>query len=415
MLLALAACSPDRGSSRAWSESAGIQTDVEGQWRILDPPAAPDSLAPNLSVVGDQLAATWLERQDRGNGMIGHRLQFSVLIDGEWQPPVTIVEDDGLFANWADIPALIEEPDGDLLAHWLARTGDETYAYSISLARSMDRGRSWRFLGQLNDDATLTEHGFVSWVEDAEVVRAFWLDGRAMLDGGAMSLRTSVVGDEVAPSEVLDERVCDCCSTAATLIGGEPLVVYRDRSEEEIRDIGVVRRQGQRWRAGSGVAADNWEIPGCPVNGPAAAVAGGDLFVVWFTAAGDRPRVQAAISRDQGASFGEPILIDGDAPLGRVDLVSAGEAGAFVSWLARGVDGARVMVGLLTSTGVLGDSLAVAQTQSSRASGFPRLERIADHLYLVWVDVAADRTSHLALAEIPVSLLSGAGSEPSTP
>jgi hypothetical protein len=222
-----------------------------------------------------------------------------------------------------------------------------------------------------------------------------------------MSLRTAVVREKIAPSEIVDERVCDCCSTTAALVGGEPLVVFRDRSQEEIRDIGIVRRQADQWSPTVPVAPDGWKIPGCPVNGPAVAVTDEDLFVAWFTAAGDSPRVQAAVSRDGGASFTEPILVDGDNPAGRVDLVSTGEGEAIVSWLASGTDNAQVKVGLLTSAGAAGKSVTVAETRSARASGFPRLERIEDHLYLIWVDVAEDRPSHLRLLEIPVTLLSG--------
>ena len=407
----LPACSPDGGSSRDLPEPTGAQEEAELQWRAADPPAIGDSLAPNLAVVGGRLAATWLEKSESGAESSGHRLRFSRLVEGEWLAPTAVAEGEDFFANWADIPALIEANDGSLVAHWLARTGEDTYAYSIFLARSTDLGKTWQPLGQLNDDTTPTEHGFVSWVSEADAVRAFWLDGRAMLEGGPMSLRTTVVREEVLPSEVLDERVCDCCATAATLVDGEPLVVFRDRSQEEVRDIAIVRREAGQWSPTAPVASDGWVIPGCPVNGPAIDGANGNLFAAWFTAADEQPKVQFAVSRDGGASFTEPILIDADNPLGRVDLVSTAEGEAMVSWLASGRDNARVMLRLVSSTGTVGPSLTVAETQNARASGFPRLEKLDDHLYLIWVDAAEDRPSSLRLAEIPIALLSGGGSE----
>ena len=365
----------------------------------------PDSLAPNLAVVGGRLAATWLEKSESEGS--GHRLRFSRLVEDEWLAPTTIAEGGDFFANWADIPALIEANDGSLVAHWLAKTGEDTYAYSIFLARSKDQGKTWQPLGQLNDDTTPTEHGFVSWVSEADAIRAFWLDGRAMVEGGPMSLRTTVVREEVLPSEVLDERVCDCCATTAALVDGDPLVVFRDRSQEEVRDIAIVRREADGWSSTTPVVPDEWVIPGCPVNGPAIDVADGDLFAAWFTAADENPRVKVAVSRDGGASFAAPILIDGDDPVGRVDLVSIDEGGVVVSWLASGRDNARVMLGLVTPSGTVGPSITVAETQNARASGFPRLERIDDHLYLIWVDTAEDRPSSMRLAAIPIALLSG--------
>lgn len=405
------ACSPDGGSSPELRQPPGIPAAAEIEWRPIDPPAKPDSLAPNLAIVGGRLAATWLEESESQNNGSGHRLQFSRWVDGAWLAPTTIAEGQDFFANWADIPALIEANDGSLLAHWLAKTGGETYAYSILLARSTDQGLTWRPLGPLNDDMTPTEHGFVSWVTEGDAVRAFWLDGRAMLDEGPMNLRTTVVREEVSPSEVLDERVCDCCATTAAVVGGEPLVVFRDRSQTEVRDIAIVRREAGQWSPTTPVASDEWVIPGCPVNGPAAALAGEDLFVAWFTAASDEPRVKAAISRDGGTSFGEPILIDADNPVGRVDLASAAEGVAVVSWLASGSDKARVMLGFLSSAGNLERTFVVAETHNARASGFPRLERIEEQLFLIWVDVAEGERSHLRVAEIPLTLPLGEGTE----
>ena len=410
MLLWLPACTPESPSPEV-REPPGVQAAVELEWRAVDPPARLGALAPNLAIVGGLLAATWLEESEPEKEGSGHRLQFSRLVDGDWMAPTTIAEGRDFFANWADIPALIEAADGSLLAHWLVKTGKETYAYSIFLARSMDQGQSWQPLGALNDDSTPTEHGFASWVVEGEALRAFWLDGRAMLDEGPMSLRTALVGKGVSPSEVLDERVCDCCATSAVIVGGEPLVVFRDRDENEVRDIAVVRREAGRWGLTEPVSSDQWVIPGCPVNGPATAVAGEDLFVAWFTAASEEPRVQAAISRDGGASFGESILIDADDPVGRVDLTSAGDSGGILSWLASGKGRARVMLGFLSPTGDLERSFAVAETQNARASGFPRLERIGEELFVIWVEVAEGKPSHLRLAEIPLTLLLGEGAE----
>jgi hypothetical protein len=373
------------------------------EWRQLDPPASSQAFAPNLAVTGDQVVHTWLERVDLGEGGVGHRLLFSRLAD-TWTAPVVIAAGDDFFANWADLPGVVAAADGSLTAHWLAKTGEETYAYSIFLARSTDGGVSWTPLGRLNDDDTPTEHGFVSYVAADDGVRAFWLDGRAMAEGGPMSLRTAVITDQVGPDEVLDERVCECCSTDAAMTSTGPVVVARDRSESEIRDISIVRRVDGDWSRAQPIHADAWQIDGCPVNGPEIAADGDLVAVAWFTAAGAEPRVQMAISHDAGASFGRPVLIDGEGPLGRVDVVLDGKE-AVVSWLAFGTEMGEVRLRRVAADGTSGPPVTVARTAATRAAGFPRLVRHSDLLYLAWVDVGDGEMSRIRLREIGVSAI----------
>jgi hypothetical protein len=51
----------------------------------------------------------------------------------------------------------------------------------------------------------------------------------------------------LGPEPVLDGRVCDCCQTDGALAGDTAVVVYRDRSEAEVRDMSVVRFVDGRW------------------------------------------------------------------------------------------------------------------------------------------------------------------------
>ncbi len=370
--------------------------------RQLDPPAAAGALAPNLLLVGERLYASWLEPAELGGGP-GHRLQVAWLDGDEWSPPRTVAEGDNFFANWADIPALAAGADGSLVVHWLAKTAEPVYAYSIFLARSLDGGASWSPLGRLNDDDTATEHGFVSYAVDRDGLRAFWLDGREMEAGGAMTLRTALVGDTVGEREVLDERVCECCSTDAVTTAAGPLVVYRDRSAEEVRDVAVVRRTGDGWSEPALPFDDGWTIAGCPVNGPEAAAADGTVATAWFTGAGETPRVQVAFSTDAGASFGPPRAIDSYKPLGRVDLVLDGAGGAVVSWLASPGDAGSVRLRRVLADGRMGEMLAVAATGASRKSGFPRLVRSDGTLFLAWVDTLPEDGQRIRLRAVPLS------------
>ena len=374
---------------------------LSGEVRFLDPPAAPNSLGPDLVAADGRLLMSWLEPEEKGDGR-SHRLLVSRLVEDGWTPPVVVAEGDDFFANWADFPAVVEAGDGSLLAHWLAKTSDEIYAYSIFLARSEDGGATWRQLGRLNDDQTPTEHGFVSYVAEGDGVRAFWLDGREMADGKPMTLRTALIGDTAGPGEMLDERVCECCATSAALTPSGPVVVYRDRLEDEVRDIAVVRRAGGGWTAPREVAVDGWLIPGCPVNGPAIATAGDRAAVAWFTVADERPRVQVAFSDNAGETWSQPVVVDEAGPFGRVDVVSAADGGFWVVWLARAEDRAAIRLQRWSSEGHSGPPRVVAQTDGGRSSGFPRLLRLEDRLYLAWVDVTAESPRRLRLAAIEI-------------
>jgi hypothetical protein len=314
---------------------------------------------------------------------------------------VTIAEGDGFFANWADFPGVVEAGDGVLIAHWLGKTAEETYAYSVFLARSEDGGVSWRSLGKLNKDDTPTEHGFVSFVPEERGARAFWLDGREMIESGSMTLRTAIVGVEVGSSEVLDERICECCSTGAAVTNSGPIVVYRDRSEIEVRDIALVRRESTGWSAPGLVHADGWWIEGCPVNGPQLASQGDKVAVAWFTAAEDQPAVRLAFSPDAGKTFLPPVVVDDVSALGRVDIEFGLSSSAWVSWLARRGDRAEVRLAEFDRSGSIGEGIVVGGTAVSRSSGVPRLARLGDTLFAAWVEVQGD-DRYLRVSEIPI-------------
>jgi hypothetical protein len=197
--------------------------------------------------------------------------------------------------------------------------------------------------------------------------------------------------------------VCDCCQTDAVLTSAGPLVVYRDRTKDEIRDIYVTRLVGGEWTEGRPIHGDGWETDACPVNGPAAASAGDDIAVAWFTAAGGVPRVQLAFSSDAGVRFGEPIPVDDGNPAGRVDVVMLDDGSALVSWLERtGEDRAEVRVRRVDRDGRAGGYLTVSGSSSERASGFPRIASAgADRILVAWTDVSTPASEvHTAIVEV---------------
>jgi len=366
------------------------------QGRELPSPAAAGSLAPSLFATADgRVFLSWIERLDAGR----HALRFAVKEGDGWSTPMNIAEGTGWFVNWADFPSMIALPDGSLAAHWLVKSGSGTYAYDVNVARSSDGGKTWSKPLMPHRDGTQTEHGFVSlFAAPDNQLEAVWLDGRETRagaaehdhDGGAMTLRYATIGPDGSLSReaMLDARVCDCCQTSAAMTAEGPVVVYRDRSDREMRDVSIVRLRDGRWTEPRPVSSDNWEMHGCPVNGPSVAAAGNRVAVAWFTAANDVPRVKLAFSTDAGASFGTPVIIDDGNPLGRVEAVLLDDGSALVSWLETSPEGSALRVRRVTAEGQRDAAVPVLPPGTAISNGFPQMVRAGELLVLAWT---ADR------------------------
>lgn len=345
--------------------------------------------------------------------------------DEHWEGPRTVVVGNALFVNWADTPHIAATADRALWVHWLQKSADAPYAYDIKLVRSLDHGMNWSAIRQVHSDRTTTEHGFVAfWPQSDNTLGVAWLDGRETADpaqastvaktgaqttaeqpadehadqhaghdghgGGAMTLRAAVFDAQMTPSaeSVLDARTCDCCQTSAAATANGALLVYRDRSDDEIRDIYAVRFDGKAWSAPKRVHADDWKMPACPVNGPAVAARGDRAVVAWYTAANDRPAVKIATSADGGASFAAPVVVDeGDAVLGRVAIAMDANQ-AWVLWMRE--QSGRQSLQLARYTPELSKRLQQIELAkvagTGRSSGFPKIALRDGVAHIVWTE-----------------------------
>src|SRR5690606_7786976 len=190
----------------------------------------------------------------------------------------------------ADIPSVVPVDGEHWVAHWPVTSAAGFLAYDIAVAVSADGGATWSEPRLLNDDGTATEHGFVSWFPLDGAVGVVWLDGRdlaaepeegdeAPLLGTSLRFARLDYGGRVLEQGVIDAVACDCCQTDVVLGAAGPLVVYRDRTAEERRDVVARRFDGRRWSEPLELGADGWIIAGCPVNGPAADALGDTVAV----------------------------------------------------------------------------------------------------------------------------------------
>lgn len=363
----------------------------------IDAPAPPGAALPHVADAGDRAILSWVEPAGSG-----HALRFAEWNGSAWTQPRTVAQGSDWFVNWADFPSVVALGDNVLAAHWLQRSAGGTYAYDVLVARSADGGATWTEPLRPHSDGTPTEHGFVSMFPADGGLGIVWLDGRRFAASDTapatneMTLRyaTLTALEERAPShasvitaeQVLDERACDCCQTAVAMTSQGPLIAWRDRSANEIRDISVSRRVNGQWTAPRTVHADNWKIDACPVNGPQADALGDDVAVAWFTAANDTPRVNVAFSRDAGATFSAPVRVDGGDPVGRVDVLLLDAERALVLWLERTGEGGEVTARIVTREGRAGQPQGMGRTAAQRPSGFPRMGRYGEGVLLVWTE-----------------------------
>jgi hypothetical protein len=366
------------------------------QVRELPSPAGPGSGQPNLAVAHDgRVYLSWIEKLGGG----GYSLRFAVREKEAWSAPRVIAEGANWFVNWADFPSLIVLPDGSLAAHWLVKNGPGTFDYAVTIARSFDGGQTWGKPFVPHRDGKLAEHGFVSLfaARDGNLA-AVWLDGREMKPGsgdnnqdhghghGDMTLRyVKILRDGTLTDEaLLDARVCECCQTSAAMTEAGPVVVYRDRADNEMRDISIVRLLNGQWSQPRTVGADNWQINGCPVNGPSVAAAGKRVAVAWFTAVKNQPRVKLAFSNDAGANFNAPLTIDDGNPAGRVETLLLEDGSALVCWLEKLPTGGAVRVRRVWPDGKRGEAITVSTTGAARSNGFPQMARTGETLVFAW-------------------------------
>jgi hypothetical protein len=400
--LLLAACNREPPPA-----NASATNQAPARLRVQPWPLPVDAAAaqPDFVVTPDgRLLLSWTEPHGQA-----HALKFAAFASGAWTVPQVIAQGSDWFVNWADTPHVAATADGALWAHWLQKSADATYAYDVVLVRSPDGGATWSKPLRVNDDGKAAEHGFVSlWPASRDTLGIAWLDGRESGGGdehaghgggahgsGAMTLRTAAFDAQLQRHDEtrVDAMTCDCCQTDVAATARGPLLAYRDRTPEEIRDIAVTRLQHGTWTAPRMVHGDEWKMPACPVNGPAISANGDDVLVGWYTAAKDVPTLKLARSGDAGDRFAAPVTVDqGEALQGRVD-VALQEDAAWVLWLREDANGQSLQLARYAPD--LSRELQrveVARLQGrGRATGFPQLVLHDGTAHVVWTDIVGGK------------------------
>ncbi len=302
------------------------------------------------------------------------RLELCGLVDPS---PRTLASGPGWFLNWADFPAAARLAEGTVLAAWLELWPGEPHSYGTRFTLLAPDGARRGDVRPLEEHRGPGEHGFVSLAPLDELrFLALWLDGRAAGAHGAgetrVYARTIGADGTLGPEQLVDPRACSCCPTALVRVAdGTFLAAWRDRSDEELRDIALARFDGERWSGPERLHADGWKIDGCPVNGPRLAASATRVAATWFTGADGSVRV--ALGDARGHGFGAPLRVDDGAPEGRGDAAFLPDGSLLVGWMEHGSRRSSWRVRRVTAAGEAGPALVVAEVSSERSSGFLRM------------------------------------------
>ena len=343
---------------------------------------------PSLVSGEGSLSLSWISSNEGKKST----LNFSQFKEGKWINTQTMATGSDWFVNWADFPAhAINE--NLILSSYLKKSDSGTYTYDVILSLQKLSGEKVKEDFLLHTDGVKAEHGFVSIIPNHN--QGFfitWLDGRNTVDKDLdgyhkpMTIRFAEItnkGDIIDESE-LDSATCDCCQTSIAVTNKGPVVVYRDRSDKEVRDIYIARKINGIWGVPTPIHNDGWEINGCPVNGPKVASNSNNLAISWFTVSNEKPTVNLSFSKSNGASFGTPIKINDDDAIGRVDVAFLNPQEVLVSYIEGDDVGTYLRIKKVSIDGKVSAPITISKIDGGRNSGVPQLEILDNEAFIVW-------------------------------
>ena len=343
---------------------------------------------PNLVSNGDHLTLSWISSEEDKEAI----LFYSQYEDNKWTAPTSIASGSDWFVNWADFPAHAINEDL-LLTSYLKKSDSGTYTYDVLLNLETLSGKKIKENFLLHTDGVKAEHGFVSMVPSHKNgFYVTWLDGRNTAVNSeeahhkAMTIRfaeITSIGKIINETE-LDATTCDCCQTSIAMSSEGPLVVYRNRSKGEIRDIFITRFKDGFWEKPRPIHNDGWVINGCPVNGPKVVVNSLNTAVAWFTAAEGKPKVNVSFSNSDGGDFNPPIQLNDLNALGRVDVAFLNSNEVLVSYMELDDHGTYLKIKKVSIDGKVSEAKTIAVIDEGRNSGVPQLEIMKENVFLAW-------------------------------
>jgi hypothetical protein len=438
----------------AASGSVAVMTAAEPAAVTLRVPDRANA-SPWIAASGDFVAVAW--------GASAAAKMFDVYVavsrDGgrTFAPPVQVNTVAGEGRLGGELPPRVSltrrsgGADPEIAVLWNAR-GTVT---SIKMSRSRDGGKTFDTPVALSAADAAGDRGWPSLTVDGRgTSHAIWVDHRGLAaarregaththggthgadrathDGVAMAQKsglyyaslpaTAAATAAAPPSSAVEHKLtagtCYCCKTA--LVTGRDDALYaawRHVYPGNLRDIAfsVSRDRGRTFSAPVRVSEDQWEIHGCPDDGPAMTVdKRGTVHIIWPTViGGGTAEPQGALfyaSTTDGRTFTPRVRVPtlGSPKPGHPQIVADERGRLVVAW-DEVIDGQRIAVVREVhpaSAGrpiTFGDPLRLATTATaaSDASTYPVLASTSRGLLAVWTSGATGAT---VIAVKPIDL-----------
>lgn len=291
-------------------------------------------------------------------------------------------------------PKIAFAPDGRDAAIAWTRPLARPYTGAVRMLRSRDGGRSWSQPFTVHADRQITAHRFEAIAFDAAGnLHAWWVDKRDVegtREPGASVFRSVAVAGAPAfgPDTRVARRSCECCRIALvpdTGDDGRPGVaaLWRHVFEGSERDhafAGAGIELGQPVQVVR-ATIDRWRIEACPHHGPGLARAAGvGYHAVWFTVRDGESVVRYGRLDPQGRPSSEPRTLP-DPQAEHADIAAVGPR-VVIAW--RSFDGQRTRLRAWVS---IDDGATFTQRELAATTGAgdqPKVLAAGGQLMVVW-------------------------------
>jgi hypothetical protein len=294
---------------------------------------------PSLAVAGDRVVAVWTATH---NDVMDVYAAVSRDSGATFSEPRRVNDQPGDVSSNAEQPPRVAVSDAAITVIWPSRRDGSS---AIRLARSADSGRTFSSAVTIHDPALKGARGWegIALGRDG-AVHATWLDGRhaePVPAGKAAAHRTGahaghggrgahegaprqdvyhavILPDGHRTEAHVSRDVCFCCKTAVGVgPGGRVNVAWRHIFPGSMRDIAMATSSdgGQSFGPLVRVSEDNWQLSGCPDDGPAMAIDRDDVTHLVWPSIVNHETPQKAIfytSTRDGRSFSPRVRLSGD-------------------------------------------------------------------------------------------------------
>ena len=188
------------------------------------------------------------------------------------------------------MPKIAFKKTGDIIAVYQVRlkSAFNPYAGEIHYIISKDGGNNWSEPTILHSSRTPHQgRAFFDMMTlvDGEI-GVSWLGESHKTGGRPVMFAKTNTANAFVNELVVDSLACECCRTAIYADEhGAISIVYRDIIKKSIRDISisVSQNNGDTFSNPVCFSGDNWNINGCPHNGPDVVSDKDSIYASWFT------------------------------------------------------------------------------------------------------------------------------------